>query len=51
MPDVVLYHKAKNWLLLIEAVTSHWPVDAKRHNETFADKRRLRNGIFCPISA
>jgi len=33
MPDVVLYYKAKNWLLLIEAVTSHGPVDAKRHNE------------------
>jgi hypothetical protein len=33
MPDVVIYHNAKNWLLLIEAVTSHGPVDAKRRNE------------------
>jgi len=33
MPDVVLYYPAKNWLLLIEAVTSHGPVDAKRHSE------------------
>lgn len=33
MPDVVLYYAAKNWLLLIEAVTSHGPVDAKRHTE------------------
>ena len=33
MPDVVLYDKNKNWLILIEAVTSHGPVDAKRHNE------------------
>lgn len=33
MPDVVLYYSAKNWLLLVEAVTSHGPVDGKRHAE------------------
>lgn len=33
MPDVVLYFKEKNWLLLIEAVTSHGPVNPKRHEE------------------
>lgn len=33
MPDVVLYHKIENWLLLVEVVTSHGPVDAKRHTE------------------
>jgi hypothetical protein len=33
MPDVVLYFSAKNWLLLVESVTSHGPVDSKRHNE------------------
>ena len=33
MPDVVLYYTEKNWLILIESVTSHGPVDAKRHNE------------------
>lgn len=33
MPDVVLYFEKKNWLLLIEAVTSHGPVDSKRHSE------------------
>ncbi|MBT9096956.1 restriction endonuclease [Methylovulum psychrotolerans] len=33
MPDVVLYFSAKNWLLLVESVTSHGPVDGKRHNE------------------
>ncbi|MCD6308405.1 MAG: restriction endonuclease [Candidatus Latescibacteria bacterium] len=32
-PDVVLYLREKNWLLLIESVTSHGPVDAKRHSE------------------
>ena len=33
MPDVVLYYEEKNWLLLIESVTSHGPVDGKRHSE------------------
>lgn len=33
MPDVVLSYTAKNWLLLVEAVTSHGPVDGKRHTE------------------
>jgi hypothetical protein len=33
MPDVVLYFAEKNWLLLVEAVTSHGPVDGKRHSE------------------
>lgn len=33
MPDVVIYCPARNWLLLIESVTSHGPVDGKRHDE------------------
>ena len=33
MPDVVVHHVKKNWLILIEAVTSHGPVDPKRHQE------------------
>lgn len=33
MPDVVLYYPERNWLLLVEAVTSHGPVDGKRHQE------------------
>lgn len=33
MPDVVLHYTAKNWLLLVESVTSHGPVDGKRHDE------------------
>jgi len=32
-PDVILYYREKHWLLLIESVTSHGPVDAKRHGE------------------
>lgn len=33
MPDVVLHYPDRNWLLLIESVTSHGPVDGKRHAE------------------
>ena len=33
MPDVVLYYPERNWLLLVESVTSHGPVDGKRHEE------------------
>jgi hypothetical protein len=33
MPDVILYFTEKNWLLLVESVTSHGPVDGKRHAE------------------
>lgn len=33
MPDVILHYTAKNWLLLVESVTSHGPVDGKRHAE------------------
>ena len=33
MPDVVIQDTSRNWILLIEAVTSHGPVDAKRKRE------------------
>lgn len=33
MPDVVLYDSKRTWLLLVESVTSHGPVDGKRHAE------------------
>lgn len=33
IPDVVLHFTEKNWLLLVESVTSHGPVDGKRHTE------------------
>ncbi len=33
LPDVVLYWHERDWLLLIESVTSHGPVDGKRHGE------------------
>jgi hypothetical protein len=33
IPDVIVHHRARNWLLLIEAVTSAGPVDGKRRKE------------------
>lgn len=33
MPDLVVYLPQNNWLLLMEATSSHGPVDAKRHTE------------------
>ncbi len=33
MPDVVIHDIKRNWLLLIESVTNHGPVDGKRHHE------------------
>ena len=33
MPDVVVHDVRRNWLLLVEAVTSAGPVDAKRRVE------------------
>ena len=33
MPDVVIYAREKNWLILVESVTSHGPVDSRRQIE------------------
>jgi hypothetical protein len=33
MPDIVIHDAARNWLVLVEAVTSHGPTNAKRHQE------------------
>ncbi len=33
MPDLVVHYKGQDWLVLVEAVTSHGPVNLKRHNE------------------
>ncbi|MEO3706994.1 BsuBI/PstI family type II restriction endonuclease [Trichormus azollae HNT15244] len=32
-PDVIIHLKPQNWLVLIEAVTSHCPIDPKRRTE------------------
>ena len=46
MPDVLLYYPERNWLLLIESVTSHGPVDAKRHAEL---SRQFANATAGPV--
>jgi len=33
LPDIILHLPERNWLFLIEAVTSHGPVTPKRHHE------------------
>ena len=33
LPDVILYSRERNWVFLIEAVTSHGPVSPKRKHE------------------
>jgi len=45
MPDVVIHDVDRNWLLLIESVTSHGPVDAKRHEELTQLFRRAKCGL------
>lgn len=45
MPDVVLYYPVKNWILLVEAVTSHGPVDGKRRSELAELFKRCSAGV------
>ena len=33
IPDVIIYDKQRNWLFLVEAVTTHGPIDGKRRRE------------------
>lgn len=44
-PDVVIYSQQKGWLMLIEAVTSHGPIDPKREGEL----RRIFRGSKIPL--
>lgn len=43
LPDVIIFQRDKNWLFLIESVTSHGPVESKRQLEL--------SGIFKGCSA
>jgi hypothetical protein len=45
MPDVVVYVEQKNWLVLIEAVTSHGPVNPKRRGELKALFKDSKAGL------
>lgn len=33
LPDLIVYQRDKNWLFLMEAASTHGPVDAKRYGE------------------
>ncbi len=45
MPDVIIQYTAKNWLILIEAVTSHGPINPKRRGELKTLFRNASTGI------
>jgi adenine-specific DNA-methyltransferase len=45
MPDVVIHHVEKDWLVLIEAVTSHGPVNPKRREELAILFEQARSGL------
>jgi len=44
-PDVIFHFQEKNWLVLIESVTSHGPVDGKRHAELSTLFSAFENGL------
>jgi adenine-specific DNA-methyltransferase len=45
MPDVVIHDVERDWLVLIEAVTSHGPVNPKRREELASLFRDARPGL------
>ena len=45
IPDVIVHDARRNWLVLIEAVTSHGPVNIKRHNELKALFKGAKPGL------
>src|SRR6267154_2182762 len=45
MPDVVLFDPERKWLVLVESVTSHGPVDGKRHAELAKLFAKARVGL------
>jgi adenine-specific DNA-methyltransferase len=44
-PDVVVYDRKRDWLIVVEAVTSHGPIDQKRRNEITDLFSDCRSGI------
>ncbi len=44
MPDLVIHHRKLDWLVLVEAVTSHGPVNPKRRQELSKLFERSRAG-------
>ena len=45
MPDVVIEYVERSWIVLIEAVTSHGPIDAKRRAELVSLFRNPSHGL------
>ncbi|PZO36012.1 MAG: restriction endonuclease [Pseudanabaena frigida] len=45
MPDLVVHYEAQGWLVLVEAVTSHGPVNLKRRNELKQIFHSSREGL------
>ena len=45
MPDVLLHDAARGWLVVVEAITGHGPVDIKRHAELTELLAGARPGI------
>lgn len=45
MPDVVLHDAGRDWLFLVESVTSHGPVDGKRRDELAALFVNAKSGL------
>lgn len=45
MPDVMIHLADRNWLVLVEAVTSHGPISQKRHNELKSLFKGSRAGL------
>lgn len=46
LPDVILYDAEKNWLYLVEAVTSHGPVSPKRKFELGQLLQHCKSGLI-----
>ena len=45
IPDVIIYDQSRRWMFLVEAVTSHGPIDAKRKNELQKIFSKARIGL------
>ena len=45
IPDVIMYDPDREWIFLIEVVTSHGPIDTKRRNELRELFSRAKAGI------
>ncbi|MGV0024022.1 BsuBI/PstI family type II restriction endonuclease [Phormidesmis priestleyi] len=45
MPDLVVHYEEQGWLVLVEAVTSHGPVNLKRRNELKQLFKSSREGL------